>query len=168
MAEQLRFKQVFRNRGRVQGDEWFLAARAVPVQRMGDQFLAGAGFAGDQHGGVALREAAYRAKHILHRRRLPEHRLSGRAGFETADFVHPVALFQRPVDQFQRVVHVEWLRQVFEGTALERGNRRIQDIQATFPLSQRTRFFCGHRRGRRRQSLLPTAESDGRRRRPDR
>ena len=65
-------------------------ARAVLVQRVGDQLLARARLAGDQHRDDALAQPADRPEHVLHRRRLAEdlrhlggHRLglAPRAGF---------------------------------------------------------------------------------------
>jgi hypothetical protein len=47
-------------------------ARAVAVQGPGDQLLAGARLAVDQHRDVAVREAADGAEHLLHGRRLAD------------------------------------------------------------------------------------------------
>jgi hypothetical protein len=58
-----------------------VGTRAVFVQRARHQFLAGAAFAGDEHGDVALAQPADGAEHVLHGRRLAQHlgRLHGRA-----------------------------------------------------------------------------------------
>jgi hypothetical protein len=72
VAEQLGLQQILRDGRGVDGDKWPAAgARGMLVQRARHQFLAGAGFAGDQHRDVALRQAADGAEHVLHRRRLP-------------------------------------------------------------------------------------------------
>ena len=54
MAEKLGFEQVLGNSRGVDCDERPGGARAVPVQRPGNEFFAGARFAGDQHGGIRL------------------------------------------------------------------------------------------------------------------
>ena len=125
VAEQFRFEQILGDRGGVDGDERLVGARAVAVQGTRHQFLAGAGFAVDQHGGVGLREAADGAEHFLHRRRLAEDLRRGLRLFGAAP-VLALALLQRAADQFDRVVDVEGLGQVFERAALERGHRALQ------------------------------------------
>src|SRR5579862_9019423 len=50
VSEELRLEQVRRNRRRVEGDERSPRARTVLVQCPGDELLAGAGLARDQHG----------------------------------------------------------------------------------------------------------------------
>ena len=77
VAEELGLEQVLRDGRRVDRDERPRRARAVPMQRARDELLARARLAGDEHRGVRLRQAADRAEHFLHRRRLAEH-LGGR------------------------------------------------------------------------------------------
>ena len=72
VAEQLGLEQVLRDRRGVDRDERAAGARAVLVQGVGDQLLAGARFAGDQHRDDALAQPADGAEHVLHRRRLAE------------------------------------------------------------------------------------------------
>ena len=48
VAEQLGFQKRFRKRSAIDGDERLLAAGAVFVDGAGDEFLARAGFSGDQ------------------------------------------------------------------------------------------------------------------------
>ena len=55
VAEQFAFQQLLGNRGAVDGEERLLAAVAVMINRAGDEFLAGAAFAGDERGGVGAR-----------------------------------------------------------------------------------------------------------------
>ncbi len=73
VAEQFRLQQIRSEGGRVECDERFRSARAVTMQRAGDELLAGARLASDQHGHARARQPADRAKHFLHRRRLAEH-----------------------------------------------------------------------------------------------
>ena len=66
MAEQLALQQLGRNGGGVERDERLLRAWRFAVQRMRHQFLAGAGFAGDQHRQWRLRQAADGAEQRAH------------------------------------------------------------------------------------------------------
>ena len=140
VAEQLRFEQVGRERRRVERDERLRGARAVPVQRARHEFLAGARLARDEHRHAGAREAADRAEHLLHRRRVAEHlgdapRLDGRGR-------GAVALHGRAPHEFDGLVDVEGLRQVLEGAALvgrdralEVGMRRHHDHRQARPLA---------------------------------
>ena len=56
MAEQFALDEVVRDRRHVDGDEGPFLALAVIVQRAGDQLLARAGLAVDQHGEVDLHQ----------------------------------------------------------------------------------------------------------------
>ena len=124
VAEQLGLEQVLRNRRGVDRDERPRRARAVPVQRARDELLAGARFAGDEHRRARLRQAADRAKHLLHRRRLAED--LGRVRDVGGRRRRVPRLVERAPNQRHRVVDVERLRQVFERAALERGDRAVE------------------------------------------
>jgi len=52
VAEHLAFQQVAAERGAVDGDKGFAAARTVPVDGLGEHFLAGSCLAGEQDGDV--------------------------------------------------------------------------------------------------------------------
>ncbi len=128
VAEQFRLHQVSRNRRHVQGDKRFLGARAVPMQGLGHQFLAGAGLAVDQHRDVGVGQAADGAKHFLHGRRLAD-------DFGGADIVvghfHVLVLGfpgvgQRAFGGGHRLVDIEGLGQVLEGAALVGGHGAVQ------------------------------------------
>ena len=67
VAEQLRFEQVLLQRGAVHLDEVARGAVRVVVDGAGDQLLAGAGFAADEHGRVALGDLADDGEHFLER-----------------------------------------------------------------------------------------------------
>src|SRR6185295_8388364 len=54
VAEQLAFDQLAAERGAVHLDHRLAAARAAVVQRVGDQLLAGAALAADQHRHVGI------------------------------------------------------------------------------------------------------------------
>ena len=124
VAEQFRFEQIAGNRGGVDGDEGRVAARAVAMQSTGHEFLAAAGFAGDQHRRVGLGEPADRAKDLLHGRRLTED--LRRQQFLVLGAVLLRALLQRTAHEADRLIDVEGLRQVFEGAALKCCNRAVE------------------------------------------
>ena len=94
------------------------------MQRPGNEFFAGARFAGDQHGGIRLRQPADRPKHFLHRRRLTENfRLFGS---DDAVRRNGVRFRGRAADQRQRMIDIEGLRKVFERAALERCDSAVE------------------------------------------
>ncbi len=66
MTEQRRFEQVRRHRTRMYRDKGVLGARRVGVNRVGDQFLAGPGFAGDQNGRAAGRHLGHQVQDLQH------------------------------------------------------------------------------------------------------
>ena len=57
MSEDLAFHQLFRDSAAVDRHERIVATGALPVDRLRADFLAGARFAGDEHGGAAGRGA---------------------------------------------------------------------------------------------------------------
>ena len=74
VAEQLALDQVRRDRAAIEHHERALLARRVIVQRLGDQLLADAGLARDEHGGIALRELLEPREHLAHLDRAADHR----------------------------------------------------------------------------------------------
>ena len=74
VAEELGFDQVARNCRHVDRDERPVAPLAVVVERAGDKFLAGAGFARDHDGQVGLHQARQHPVDVLHRRRSADQR----------------------------------------------------------------------------------------------
>ena len=68
VAEQLAFEQRLGDRRAVDGDERLIAAAAEVVDRLADDFLAGAVFAEDQHRQVGVGDAANRRAQRLDRR----------------------------------------------------------------------------------------------------
>ena len=124
VAEQFGLQQLLRDRRGVDGDERPTRSRAVAVQRARHQFLAGARLAGDHHRRVGLRQAADRAEHLLHRRRLAEYLRHRFADFAGGVLAH--ALVHRTADQFDRMINIEGFGQVFVGAALEGGHRAFE------------------------------------------
>jgi hypothetical protein len=66
VAEELGFDQLAGDGRAVQRDKWTVAARAAVVQRAGDQFFAGAGFAQDGDAGFAGSHAIDLRHHAAH------------------------------------------------------------------------------------------------------
>ena len=66
MAEKLGFNQSFRNGAAGDGDEGLVGARAEIVNGAGNEFLAGAAFAGDQNRGIEIGYAAHQLIDALH------------------------------------------------------------------------------------------------------
>ena len=66
VAEELGFDQGLGNGAAGDGDERLLGARAEVVNGAGDQLLAGAAFAGDEHGGIEIGDAADELVNALH------------------------------------------------------------------------------------------------------
>ena len=68
VAEQLGFNEGFRNGAAGDGHKRAAGAGAEIMDGAGDQFLAGAAFAGDQHRGVEIGDAAHELIDALHLR----------------------------------------------------------------------------------------------------
>src|SRR6266581_6164549 len=152
VAEQFGLEQVAGNRRGVDGDEWRVAARAVPMQGARDEFLAGARVAVDQHRRMRLRETPDGAEHFLHRRCLAED-FRGHAG-RFSRTVAVFALFEGPPHQIDRLVDVEGLGQVLEGAALKRGHSRIEIGIGGHDDDQEVRVF-GLYRAQQVETALP-------------
>ena len=128
VAEQLGLDQVARDRRHVDGDERPVAPLAVIVQRARDQFLAGAGLAGDHHGQIGLHQPRQHAVDFLHRRRAADQR----DGAEILDLRRLaralLRLGQRAPDDRDQLLQVERLRQIFVGAALGGADRRHERV----------------------------------------
>lgn len=98
----------------------------MAVQGVGHQLLAGTGLTVDQHGDVGVAEAADGAEHLLHCRCFTD---DFRGARQTLRHIQPLLLLGVLVgalDQRDRLVHIEWLGQVLECTALVRRNGAVQ------------------------------------------
>ena len=124
MAEQRGFQQVGGQRAAVDGHEHALGARRIGVDGFGDQFLAGAGFAGYQDGGAA-------AGHLPHKVQQAEHAIAladdvGEAvallqgALEVGVLVFEAPLGDHAVDLDQQLFVVPGLGEVIVGAQLER------------------------------------------------
>ncbi len=105
MAEQFGFDQRRRQGGAVDGDEGLARPGAEVVQRAGDQVLAGARLAHDQHIGFGRPQRADAPPQVDHRRRTPRQpgfqivRLSGGRA-QHAVFQHQAPVFRRAGHDF--------------------------------------------------------------------
>ena len=127
VAKQLRLHQLARDSGHIESDEGVLGPRAVPVQGPRHQLLAGARLAVDQHRDVGSRQPPDGAEHLLHGRRF-EPMISGGVAAVVAGSRHVVlpVVGEGPGDEGDRLIDVERLRQVFEGTALVGGHGAVE------------------------------------------
>ena len=79
MAEELAFHQVGGDRGAIDRDHRPIGARAGAVDRAGDELLAGAAFAADQHAARRLGDAVDLCFEVAHRRAIADQfRVAGR------------------------------------------------------------------------------------------
>jgi hypothetical protein len=116
VAEQFAFDQFARDGGHVDRDKRAFAAFAVIVQRTGDQFLAGAGFAVDHDRQVGLHQPRQRAVDFLHGRRTANQRHA----FIVLGFLarsNAPRLAERPADNRDKVFQVEGFGQIIVSAA---------------------------------------------------
>src|SRR5262249_20995922 len=124
VAEQLALQQLERDGREVDGDQQALLSRATPVDRPGDQLLAGPGLAGDEDGRLARGHASHqigdgpqRAGHadeLVEAVRLIELGAQERA----LDPMTPRR--ERPTDTQLHLLRVEGLLEIVEGALLHR------------------------------------------------
>ena len=93
---------------------------------MGHQLFTGPGFAVDQHGDVGVAQAPDGAKHFLHRRRFPDDFRGAGQGWRGFLVLLFLGVLVGALDQRHRLIHVEWLGQVFKGAALIRRDSAVQ------------------------------------------
>ncbi len=108
MAEQFALDEVFRNSRTVDLDESLVLAQALCVDRVGHQFLPGAGLAVDQNAPVGGRHEANLLAQSLHRNAVANDHALGVKLFPEVDILVPQFLgFDRVLDQDQRLVDGE-------------------------------------------------------------
>ncbi len=124
VAEQFALQQVLRNGRAIDGEEWFPAAAAVVINRAGDQFLAGAAFAGDERRGVRGGELTDQFENILHRLRPPDDAQLVVLGFEHGlvahDLLHVARGLEGIRDDLLELGDVERLEEIVERPQLHR------------------------------------------------
>ncbi len=127
MTEQFRLDEVARDRRHVDGDEGAISPLAIVVQCTGNEFLAGAGLAGDHQREVGLHQPRKHAVDFLH-------------GGGTADQRHPVLRIvlefggpslrfgERPADDADQLRQIERLRQIIVSALLRSLDGRHEGI----------------------------------------
>ncbi len=176
VAEQFRFEQVFRQRSAVEAHVRAVGARRMVVDGVGDEFLAGAGFATQQDRGVPFGDHAHLVEHPAHRRRtaddvveavLVAHRAAQAVALVGDGFLFPLDI-QRQADALadQAGDHLDEARTLGEQTVVRRirlhrqhavqvaaeADRRGDERQAPVVQSQpveKARFVAEARHGQR-------------------
>ncbi len=119
MAEQLAFDEVRIEAADVNGQERPIAARAEAMNGTGDEFLAGAALAGDQHARLARRHQGDALEHRLHRRTAADNFvLRGKPRLWSRG-VGRRGPIERTVQGIQCLTQVERLRQIVERAAFD-------------------------------------------------
>ena len=133
VAEQLAVEQRADERAAVDRHERTARAPAGEVERARDQLLAGAALAGDQHGRVGLRDLVDRRAHLLHRRRVADHRAVREALGQLAVLAAQLVLGERALDDEAQLVGRERLADVVARAELHAAHggvdRRIRGDQ---------------------------------------
>jgi hypothetical protein len=127
VAEELGLQQIFGKGRTIDLDEGFTISLAVAVQGFGNQFLAGARFTGDQHGGLGGRHVADHLQQFRHLRRSADDRrielIWCGARFEFA-LLHPMVV-QGPHQRQLEALEVERFGQVIVGSLFDQIDRII-------------------------------------------
>ena len=123
VAEELALEQRFDDRGAVHRDETSILARPKTMERFRDQFLAGAGFSGDEHRARVRREAADRVEELLHAGAAPDEavelELASDVGVDTQQCLAALEALAHRDQQLAQAIDVERLRDVVERTRLD-------------------------------------------------
>ena len=129
VAEELGFDQRLGQRRTVHPHERHLALCAPVVNGARDEFLAGAGLAGDEHGTARLRHEARRADHLLNRPAPADDAvvivLLVALGDEVIVMGPQPAVLEGAADDDEKLVDLERLLQVVERAELHRFDRAL-------------------------------------------
>ena len=124
VAEELGLEQRLGDRRAVDLDQRLLGAGAVLVQQVGDQLLAGAALAGDQHGAARRRDLAHDLEDPRERRAAADDlgRLAQRLeAVLEGQVLEPQRLdLERARDELDDLLHAHGLGEVVDGALLER------------------------------------------------
>ncbi len=129
VAEQFAFQNVLAERCAVERYERLVLARTVLMDRLGDEFLAGAGRALNQHAGVGRRDPLEPVDDVVHLRAVADH------AFEAESLVEPAIQFGGSAARSRsavggslgdgaQLVQIERLEQVVERPLLHRRHGR--------------------------------------------
>ncbi len=129
VAEELGFHQRLGDRRTVEADERALAARAVDVQRTGDDLLACPGLAADQHGGLRRRHLGDRVQQPQHGRAAADDaaalEASRQLGAQRAVLRLQPGVLHGAFERDAQLVEVERLGEVVVRPLLESGHGRL-------------------------------------------
>ena len=124
VAEEVRLEQVVGQAARVDHDEGLVGPRAVGVDRLGHQLLAGAALAHHQDRGARRRRLGDQAEDLLHplalAHDLGEARLVPERGAQLAVLVLQAALVEPVAQDVEDLLVLEGLGDVVEGALLHR------------------------------------------------
>ena len=122
VAEEFALQKIFRDGGAIDGDERCLRPVAVLVEGAGDEFLAGAGLAANEHGDGLGGDAADFLAHILHGSAGADERgAGGRCVGRQRDWLaHEAAGIGGAVEQADKFGHLEGLLQIIVSAELGR------------------------------------------------
>ena len=130
MAEQFAFDQIFRQCAAVDRHERHFGPQALIVHRPGDQFLARAGFAEDQHGRVGRRNLGDQPADLLHFLRIADQIRRAFEPFqpllERPILVGQFAFFGHAQEHGLQIDQLAGLGEIIEHALPKRGNGRFQ------------------------------------------
>ena len=120
VAEQFTLQEVFRNGGAIDRDERRFGARAVLIDGAGDQLLARARFAPDEHGDRLGGDAANFLAHVVHRLADADEGCSAldRGVGQGHGFAHEAAGIHGAMQDVNERLHLERLLQVIVSAEL--------------------------------------------------
>ncbi len=126
MAKQLGLNEILWDSGHVEGDKGRFNARAMAMQRVGNQLFTGSGLAVDQYANRRAGEAANDAKHILHGGRFADD-VRGRAKIlHVTRLLLLLIVADGSLNQRHRLVDIERFRQVIKCSLLVGADGRIE------------------------------------------
>ena len=130
MAEQLAFDERFGQGAAIDGDERLAGPRALVVDGPGDQLLAGAGFAQDQHGRLRGGDFGDQRANALHAGRVADQPRRAfdalQPALERAVLLRELALFLHAAQQGFDLDQLARLGEVIERTVAQRGDGRFE------------------------------------------
>jgi hypothetical protein len=119
MAEEFAFQEAFRDRRAIEPDVTRVAPRAGGVQRAGDQFLAGAAFAEDEHRGGGAGHGLNQLPQLPDRRALADDPREvmdfARLGAQRGVLPQQTIPLGAPGDRVQQFLRLERLGEVIDG-----------------------------------------------------
>src|SRR5579862_531897 len=132
VPEQFAFQEIFGNRRAVERDEGPLGARAVVVNRLGNQLFARAALAGDQNRRLQWRDHRYGAQRRLHLGGTADDVFEAESGADfgtqSFDFADQGGGLDSTLDDEQKLVDIERLGDVVERAQLHGAHRRLHGL----------------------------------------